>query len=105
MVWTLGFVGTGGVLFRCGGLKELCGVLGVADSSFGVEPEHGGQVEWIGAIGESFLELSVDAQPFEGRGLPRSPIGPGVPMVTVGVAARASPRRLWGGVKSGDSVR
>ena len=29
-------------------------------------PEHGGEVEGVGAAGEGFLELPVDAEPLEG---------------------------------------
>ena len=33
-----------------------------------LDPEHGGEVQGVGAAGEGFLELPVDAEPFEGGG-------------------------------------
>ena len=53
-----------------GGRDEQPGVLRVADRGLGVEAEHGGQVQRVGADRERFLELPVDAEPFQGDGRP-----------------------------------
>jgi hypothetical protein len=58
----------GGLLLSCG-LQEQPGVLGVADGGLGVEAEYRRQMQGVGAVGEDFLELPVDAQPFQGHGL------------------------------------
>src|ERR1700729_1845472 len=42
-------------------LQELARGCGVADGSRGVDAEDGGEVEGIGAVGEGFLKLAVDA--------------------------------------------
>jgi hypothetical protein len=62
-------VGTCRVLFLGCCLEELPGGLGVADGGLGVEAEHGGQVQRVWSPGESLLELAIDAQAVEGRGL------------------------------------
>ena len=49
-----------------GGLQELAGDGRVLDGGGVVDPEHGGEVQGVGAAGEGFLELPVDAEPFEG---------------------------------------
>src|SRR6266567_9539569 len=69
MILTLGFSGTGGILLVGPGGEEQAGVLGVADGGLGVEAEHCCQVQRVGPVGEGFLELPVDAEPFQGRGL------------------------------------
>ena len=69
MILTLGFSGTGGILLVGPGGEEQAGVLGVADRGLGVEAEHCGQVQRVRSAGEGFVELPVDAEPFEGRGL------------------------------------
>ncbi len=51
-----------------GGLQELACDGRVLDGGGVVDPEHGGEVERAGAVGEGFLELPVDAKPFEGGG-------------------------------------
>jgi hypothetical protein len=50
--------------------EQLPGVLGVTDGGLGIKAEHGGQVQRVGAAGEGFLELPVDAEPFRRGGLP-----------------------------------
>ena len=40
----------------------------VLDGGAVVDAEHGGEVQRVGAAGEGFLELPVDAEPFEGGG-------------------------------------
>jgi hypothetical protein len=47
--------------------EELPGVLRVADRGLGVKAEHGGQVQGVRPAGEGFLELPVDAEPFQRR--------------------------------------
>jgi hypothetical protein len=69
VVPVLGFAGTGGILLLGPGGEEQAGVLGVADGGLGVEAEYRCQVQRVGPGGEGFLELPVDAQPFQGRGL------------------------------------
>ena len=54
-------------LGRCD--KQLPGVLGVADRRLGVKAEHRRQVQRVRPAGEGFLELPVDAEPFQGGGL------------------------------------
>ena len=49
-----------------GGFLELARDGGVFDGGGVVDPEHGGEVQGVGAAGEGFLELPVDAEPFEG---------------------------------------
>jgi hypothetical protein len=66
-VLVLGFAGSGGVVLLGGGLQELAGDGRVLDGGGVVDPEHGGEVQGGGAAGEGFLELPVDAEPFEGR--------------------------------------
>ncbi len=56
-------------MFLRAGHEEHPGVFGVADRGLGIEAEHGSQVQWVRAVREGFLELPVDAQPFQGRGL------------------------------------
>jgi len=51
------------------GGKEHAGARGVADGGLGVQVEHRRQAQRVGAVGAGFLELPVDAQPFQGRGL------------------------------------
>lgn len=51
------------------GGEEQAGVLGVTDGGLEVEAEYRCQVQRVGSVGEGFLELPVDAQPFQGRGL------------------------------------
>src|SRR6266566_2238715 len=65
-VWVLGFAGAGGVVLLGGGLQELAGDGRVLDGGGVVDPEYGGEVEGVGAAGEGFLELPVDAKAFEG---------------------------------------
>ena len=65
MILTLGFSGTGGILLVGPGGEEQAGVLGVADGGLLVETEHDRQVQWVRPVGEGFLELAVDAEPFE----------------------------------------
>ena len=67
-VLVLGFAGAGGVVLLGGGLQELAGDGRVLDGGGVVDPEHGGEVQGVGAAGEGFLELPVDAEPFEGGG-------------------------------------
>jgi hypothetical protein len=50
-----------------------CG--GVADRGLLVDAEHGGQVQWVGPVGEGFFELPVDAEPFEGGGKAAGSLG------------------------------
>jgi hypothetical protein len=69
MILILGFSGTGGILLVGPGGEEQAGVLGVADGGLGVEAEHCCQVQRVGPVGEGFLELPVDAEPFQGGGL------------------------------------
>src|SRR6266702_2527128 len=69
LVLALGFAGTGGILLLGRGGEEQAGVLGVADGGLGVEAEYRCQVQRVGSVGEGFLELPVDAEPFQGRGL------------------------------------
>ena len=59
------------------GVEDLAGGVGVADRGVLVDAEHGGQVEWVGAVDEGFLELPIDVEPFEGGG--QSPEGAGDP--------------------------
>jgi hypothetical protein len=40
----------------------------VPDGGAVAGPEHGGEVQGVGAAGEGFLELPVGAEPFEGGG-------------------------------------
>jgi hypothetical protein len=63
------FAGTSGVLLLGEGDQEGSGVLGVADGGLGVEAEHRCQVQGVGAVGEGFLELPIDTEPFQGRGV------------------------------------
>ena len=49
-----------------GGLQELACDGRVADGGGVIDAEHGGEVQGVGAAGEGFLELPVDAEPFEG---------------------------------------
>jgi hypothetical protein len=65
-VLVLGFAGAGGVVLFGGGRQELAGDGGVLDGGGVVDAEHGGEVQGVGAVGEGFLELPVDAEPFEG---------------------------------------
>jgi len=65
-VLILGFAGAGGVVLFGGGVQELAGDGRVLDGGGVVDPEHGGEVQGVGAAGEGFLELPVDAEPFEG---------------------------------------
>jgi hypothetical protein len=51
-----------------GGLLELACDGRVLDGGGVVDPEYGGEVQGVGAAGEGFLELPVDAEPFEGGG-------------------------------------
>ncbi|QIZ37753.1 hypothetical protein [Saccharopolyspora sp. ASAGF58] len=51
-----------------GAVQEITGGGAVSDGGGLVEPEHGGQVERVGAVGEGFVELTIDAQGFEGGG-------------------------------------
>jgi len=51
-----------------GGLLELAGDGRVLDGGAVAGPEHGGEVQGVGAAGEGFLELPVGAEPFEGGG-------------------------------------
>jgi len=64
----------GVVLFGRRG-EQLAGVFRVADHGLGVEAEHRGQVQRVGAAGEGFLELPVDAEPLQGGGPVRANIG------------------------------
>ena len=49
-----------------GGLQELACDSRVLDGGVVADPEYGGEVQGVGAAGEGFLELPVDAEPFEG---------------------------------------
>ena len=49
-----------------GGFQELACDGRVLDGGGVVDPEHGGEVQGVGAACEGFLELPVDAEPFEG---------------------------------------
>jgi hypothetical protein len=60
-VLVLGFAGAGGVVLLGGGLQELAGDGRVLDGGGVAGPEHGGEVQGVGAAGEDFLELPVDA--------------------------------------------
>jgi hypothetical protein len=55
------------VLFG-GGFQELACDGRVLDGGGVVDAEHGGEVQGVGAVGEGFFELPVDAEPFEGGG-------------------------------------
>src|SRR5690242_13256784 len=48
------------------GLQELAGDGRVLDGGGVVDAEYGGEVQRVGAAGECFLELPVDAEPLEG---------------------------------------
>ena len=52
-----------------GRLQELTGGGGVADRGLGVDAEDRGQVQRVAAVGESFFELPVAAQAFQGGGV------------------------------------
>ncbi|MGR6319949.1 hypothetical protein Q2K19_26140 [Micromonospora soli] len=47
---------------------EFSGVGRASDGGSFADPEDGGQVQRVGAGGDGFLELPVDAQSFEGAG-------------------------------------
>ena len=80
-----------------------CGV-GVADRGLLVEAEHGGEVKRIGAVGEGFLELPVDAEPFQGRGLAaQRPVTQTLLAGPVSVAVLVDSR--WGLAVFGQRVR
>lgn len=49
-------------------LEELAGVDRVADRGLLGDSEHGRQMQRVGAADERFVELPVDAQPFQVRG-------------------------------------
>src|SRR6266567_3782535 len=65
--WVRG--GPPGVLLLGCGLDELPGAGCVADGGAGVQAEGGRQVQGIGAGGEGFFELAVDAQGLDRRGV------------------------------------
>src|SRR6266516_4895157 len=67
VVLALGFAGTGSVVLGAG-LQELACDGRVLDGGGVVDPGYGGEVEGVGTAGEGFLELPVDAEPFEGGG-------------------------------------
>src|SRR2546430_74001 len=67
-VRVLGFGGAGGVVLLGGGLQELACDGRVLDRGGVAGPGYGGEVQGVGAAGEGFLELPVDAKPFEGGG-------------------------------------
>ena len=50
-------------------LEELPGAGCVANGGAGVDAEGDGEVQGIGSGGEGFLELAVDAQGLDGRGV------------------------------------
>lgn len=56
-----------------GGLEELPRGCAVSDRCALLESEYDGQVERAGTVGERFVELTVDAQGFQGGGLPFCP--------------------------------
>ena len=60
-----------------------------------VDPEHGGEVQGVGAAGEGFLELPVDAEPLEGgREARHDPVSqPGQEQASGQVVERAGPSR------------
>jgi hypothetical protein len=58
--------GACGILLFGGSDEQLPGVFCVADRSFVVEAEHGGQVKWVGSLGEGLIDLPVDAQALDG---------------------------------------
>jgi len=71
-----------------------------------VDPEHGGEVKRVGAVGEGVFELAVDAEPFQGRRLPpERPVHPeaadragfGLVLGSVSPAAKWRPRSRWFG--------
>lgn len=43
---------------------------GVADRGRGIDAEHGGKVQAIGAVGEGLFELPIDAEPLQRGGQP-----------------------------------
>lgn len=58
----------GGSCSSAGGLEDLSRGCAVSDRCGLVESEHDGQMERVGAVGERFVELTVDAQGFQGGG-------------------------------------
>jgi hypothetical protein len=50
----------GGVLVLGAALQELAGVLGIADSDFVIQAEHGGQVKRVRAAGQGTLGLFIN---------------------------------------------
>ena len=50
------------------GRHELAGGLCVADGGGRPQLEHEGQAQWVGAVGECFVELTVDAEPLDRGG-------------------------------------
>jgi hypothetical protein len=65
-VWVLGFAGADGVVLAGGGFQQVVGDGRVLDGGGVVDAEHGGEVQGVGAAGEGFFELPVDAEPFRG---------------------------------------
>ncbi len=57
------------------GLQELARCGGVADCGLFIDAEDGGQVQWVGAVGQGFFELAVDAETFQGRGQTAQGVG------------------------------
>jgi len=53
------------VVFFRGRGEELAGGCGVTDRGGRADAEYDGQVEWVGSVGEGFVELPVDAELFE----------------------------------------
>jgi hypothetical protein len=62
-----------------GGLQEVPCDGRVADGGGVVDPEHCGEVERVGTVGEGFFELPVNAEALEGRG--QSAAGFGQPVL------------------------
>jgi hypothetical protein len=58
------------VLLFGGGEEEFSGGGAVLDGGGLVESEYDGQVQWVGAVGEGFVELAVHAEGFEGGRAP-----------------------------------
>src|SRR6266851_4304405 len=92
----LRFAGACGVVLLGGGFHELTGDGGIADGGGVVDPEHGGEVQRVGAAGEGFVELPVDPEPLEGGGQPAA--GSGQPVLADGPGGH-------GGLLVDDQVR